>query len=196
MTNPGRSHEQLATSDQAKALLGEIGTITALHGEQLRVVHMYSSEAVFPPKVAEHIAEAQSSSEVKDTMYVSQEFDEDTGHPVSTGVVALVKFMRAEKIDDFTSRWSGVSYNIESKDGKTYDISREVTGADPSPRKHTEYTKPQPEEESRVALEGLREALRKAVEAKNEEKATGFSDVTYIEAEQIIQYIVARNTVS
>lgn len=138
MTTPESSHDQLATPDQASALLAEVGTLTTIQGKNYGDRNTFGTPvAEMPEEVAKHLpTPAETSGEVNDSAYIVQIFDRETGQPKRSGVVGMVSFTRAEKPDPNLIYAAHVNYHITTKDGgATYGVERHVTNTEHGPHK-------------------------------------------------------------
>lgn len=141
MTTPEFSQEQLVTPEQAGALLNEVGTLTTIKGANYGDRNTFGTPvAEMPEEVAKHLPNpAETSGEVKDSAYIVQIFDRETGQPKREGVVGMVSFTRNEKPDPNLSYAAHVNYHITTKDdGATYGAERHVTNTEHGPHKARE----------------------------------------------------------
>lgn len=201
MTNPEFSKEQLANPKQVEALLSEVGTLTTLQGKNYGDRNTFGAPvAEMPEEVAKHLPEPdETSGEVKDSAYIQQIFDRDTGQPKREGVVGMVSFTRNEKPDPNLSYAAHVNYHITTKDGgETYGLERHVTNTEHGPHKAREMqqrlgrmaTDPTAIQEMLSELTSLRDRVGAT---RPVEQAMGMFDVTQSEAQQVIDYVRSLN---
>ncbi len=78
-----------------------------------------------PSEVAKHLPEpSELSAKVKDSAYIVQIFDQETGQPKRDGVVGMVTFTRNEKPVPRLSYAAHANYHITTADGgNTYGFN-------------------------------------------------------------------------
>lgn len=201
MTSPEYSHDQLATPEQASTLLSEVGTLTTLQGKNYGDRNTYGTPvADMPEEVAKHLtAPSETSGEVKNSAYIVQIFDRETGQPKRDGVVGMVTFTRNEKPDPNLSYAAHVGYRITTADGGgTYGVVRYVTNTEHGPHEVLEMQQKlgRAATDPRGAAEDMLQELQ-ARERLNQtrpvEQAMGMFDVTQAEVQQVIGFVESLN---
>jgi hypothetical protein len=190
MHTPERKAKPLATPDQAKDLLREIGTLTTLKGK----ANTFSlTDSGAPTEVITHFPEPNASSKVAvDSVNISQRLDRQTGRPECDGTVATVRYMRDEHVDDEHTYSTHIGYNITTQDGgETYGMERWITSVESGP--HTLQKAGEMLMRYAVDMEVAPDKLKaqqEAAEARlTEERAMGINDVYEAEAQQIIGFV-------
>lgn len=202
MSDPERSHEQLATPQQASDLLGEIGTLTTIQGKNYGDRNTFGTDVPeMPTEVASHLPEARStSSEVKDSVYVVQIFDRATGQPKREGVVGMATFTRHEKVDQDLTYAAHVNYHVTTQDGgATYGVERHVTNTEHGMHKVRETQQKlgramiDPAGAAHDMLQELTSLRDRLDASRPAEQAMGMFDVTQTEAQQVIDFTRSLN---
>ncbi len=192
-----RIHEQPATPEQAASLLTEIGTVTTLRGKKYGIRSIYRKPVTeMPTEVTAHLPEVESAtSEVSESVYVSQVFDPETGQPRRNGIVGVVGFTRQEKQDPKHNYAAHTDYYITTNDGDTYGMERHVSYTDHGPRKlHETHQKIgrvsiDPNSTAQQMLVGPTELRSNIDAARALEQETGMLTVTQSEADSIIVFM-------
>ncbi|HEV2403675.1 MAG TPA: hypothetical protein VGS08_05760 [Candidatus Saccharimonadales bacterium] len=199
MTNHEFSHNQeLATADQAVALLGEMATLITTRGKNYGESSIASADVPeMPSEIAAHLPEQHPTSiEVKDSIDIMQLLDRDSGQPLREGTVGIVKFTRREKVDRDLTYATHVNYHITTEDGSgTYSLERRVTNTEYGSRKVREAREwraralGDPKGTTNNLLQEVTSLLNRIDVNEPMEKAMGMFDVTQKEAQQVIDYV-------
>lgn len=200
MVNPNlepSAEQELATPEQARELLQEIGQITTFRGKNYGDRNTYGDTVTsVPDEVAVHLPQPSStSSSFEDSVYITQIFDRETGQPLRKGVVGMASFNRKERVDPSLLYAARVNYHITTQDGETFSIERHVTNTEHGKHKVAEKRRQQAQmsiDPSAFALEQLvrLQSLKSRVDTSRPmERAMGMFDVTQSEAQQVIDYL-------
>ncbi|MFZ2545129.1 MAG: hypothetical protein WAW80_04080 [Candidatus Saccharimonadales bacterium] len=204
MTNPNFNssfEHELATPEQARELFQEVGILTTFQGKNLGDRNTFGNVVeMTPSEVASHLPEPQDTSESsEDSVYVVQIFDRETGQPRQDGVVGMVTFKRAERVDPQLIYAANANYHI-TKEGEAFGVERHVSHTEHGRHKVTEKRRQQAQiaiDPSAFALEQLSRlgALKKSkVDASRPvEQSLGMFDVTLTEVQQIIDFVRSIN---
>lgn len=194
MTTPERSNETPATPDQAHDLLIEIGTLTTLQGINYGDRNTFGTDLdILPTEVAQHLPAPEPTSTVKQSAYIMQNFDRETGQPMREGVVGMVSFTLDEKPDPDLTYAAHVNYHITTNDGgNSYDLERHVTNTEHGP--HTARAIGKTSIDPAKMLEDLISLRDRVEQLRPIEKATGMFTVTQVEAQQVIDFVRELNS--
>lgn len=189
----------LSTSQQAYALLREIGALTTLQGEEYITGSRFERViAVPPPAVAYHFpTPSLSAPPVKRDIIVEQLFETGTGTPRHTGILAGLIFSQTERVDPETNVSTYVRYQILSDDGELFQLQRFVSASRQTlaeKRLFLHRLKFDRQALIKEYLETAENTLDKLKAAEEIEEALGLPIVSRTEAQQLIDFVAWLNS--
>lgn len=118
--------EKLSTSEQARALLIQVGSTAVQKGEKLYERYSFVVDDIETPAVVrEHMPQADIGSfRAYDSVDVQWLFDGKTGEQKEAGIIGIVSFIHCEEVEEGVAHKTHVNYNIYLRSADDYTVER------------------------------------------------------------------------